>query len=241
MFNTYIRSMSKVIAAVPLAAATFALIVDFGLVQPSSAQDDEVAFQSIWLAAGLPIRIRVDALDVPAKEAGITEEMLEETVELGLRRNKIPVPGDLLDADCRAAIDAISPGETIAPQQCAIPLEEFMGVILGPVLLISVSVLGIEVNKRPVGYTYRVHLELSTFVELNPEDRLNKVARVFGGREVVGAILWRDWKIGISGNDDELQKAVRSFLSERPDTLSFDYRRALADYEREKRWLSTIK
>ena len=195
----------------------------------------------MWLAVGLPIRIRVDALDVPAKEAGITEEMLEETVELGLRRNKVPVPGDLLDAECRAAIDAIPPGETIAPQQCALPVEEFLGAILGPVLQISVGALRIYVDKRVVGYTYRVRLELSTIVVLNPEDRFNKVARVFGGKEVVSVVLWKDWKIGIIGNADELRKAVRSFLSERTGALSFDYRKAQAEYEQEERWLSTIR
>ena len=99
----------------------------------------------------------------------------------------------------------------------------------------------IYVDKRLVGYTYRVRLELSTFVVLNPEDRFNKVARVFGGKEVVSVVLWRDWKIGIIGSADELRKAVRSFLSERIDALSVDYRKAQAEYEREERWLSTIR
>ena len=200
--------MSRVSAVVPLVAGILALIVSLGLVEPVSAKGEEAAFQSMWLAAGLPIRIRTDALDVPAKDAGITEEMLKETVELGLRRNKVPVPGDLLDAECRAAIDAIPPGETIAPQQCAIPVEEFLGIILGPVLQVSVGALRIYVDKRLAGYTYRVRLELSTIVVLNPEDRFNKVARVFGGKEVVSVVLWRDWKIGIVGRADELRRAV---------------------------------
>ena len=84
-------------------------------------------------------------------------------------------------------------------------------------------------------------LIVSLGVVLNPEDRFNKVARVFGGKEVVSVVLWKDWKIGIIGNADELRKAVRSFLSERTGALSFDYRKAQAEYEQEERWLSTIR
>ena len=241
MFKTYTRRHPNVRVVAPLVVLVHLLIVFLGLVAPISAQGENVEFKTMWLASGLPIRIRVDALDVLAQEVGITEKMLEETVELGLRRNKVPVPGDLLDSDCRAAIDAIPPGETIAPQQCAIPVEEFFGAILGPVVQISVSALGIHVDKRLVGYTYRVRLELSTIVVLNPEDRFNKVARAFGGKEVVSVVLWRDWKIGIVGNADELRESVRNFLSESIDALSFDYRKAQAEYEREERWLSTIR
>ena len=205
-----------------------AILLLVALPSAPAAALTEVDFREMWLVASLPIRISVGISPI-AHKAGITEEILEEVVELGLRRNKIPLPG--VDADCRAAIDAIPPGETAAPQECAVLLGDFLEALFGPVLEISVVVLNVREDNRELEYSYHVQMELTKLITLNPDDRLNKVARVLDGANVVRADIWKNGEIGIAGNAGQLRKAVRDFLSEQTDALSLDYHRATAEFE----------
>ena len=219
-----------------------AILLSLGLTQPIGAQDGEVDFRDMWLVADLPVEILVGT-DPPAEKAGLTEEMLGEAVELGLRRNKVPLFRDYQDRnkglgfgntfddpDCRAAIDAIPPGETVAPPECAVRLDDFLrhleSIAAPPVLAIWVRVLNIQVGSQEVGYSYFVLMQL-----WKP---IRHKARVLGEEakaNVVPAEIWKDVRLGIVGNTTQLKEAVRSTLSEYVDALSLDYHRATAELE----------
>ena len=127
------------------------------------------------LTAGLPIGISVAALGPSAKDVGITEEFIEEVVELSLRRNKIPLVGDSRDTDCRAAIEDIPPGETRTLHECSMLLDAWLEMLTAPVFQVIVTVLDVRVGDRVVGYAYHVGIELSQLVALDPARQPNNV------------------------------------------------------------------
>ena len=204
--------------------AVLPLIVLFISTFEAAAEDD--TRQLMMLTGGLPIRVIVGDLSSTAKNAGVTEEFLENLVELGLRRNRIPLPGDYQDAACRAAIEAIPPGETRTLHECAVPLGTFLERLMGPLLLVTALVLEVHVGGQNVGYTYYTEIELSQSVTLNPEARPNHVARASSIDHAFTA-LWKNGEIGVAGNADKLKGAIRRFLFEQIDAFSLEYLRAL--------------
>lgn len=204
--------------------AVLPLIVLFIWTFEAAAEDD--TWQLMMLTGGLPIRVIVGDLSSTAKNAGVTEEFLENLVELGLRRNRIPLPGDHQDATCRAAIEAIPPSETRTLHECAVPLGTFLEGLMGPLLLVTALVLEVHVGGQKVGYTYYTEIELSQSVTLNPEARPNHVARA-GSIDHAFTALWKNGEIGVAGNADKLKGAIRRFLFEQIDAFSLEYLRAL--------------
>ena len=177
------------------------------------------------LAAGLPFRISIGGLSKIAKEAGLTEEWLENAVELGLRRNKIPLPGDHQSPECRAALDAIPPGETRTLHECAMSLKAFRELPTSPILHMSILVLEVSVNGRNAGYTYYVEMTISKLVALDSETQPNDKARVAGQLGTVYIELWKYGEIGTISNADGFKSELRRFISEQTDAIGMEYLR----------------
>jgi len=171
------------------------------------------------LATG-PFQISIGNLSAVPKKAGLTEQWLENAIELGLRRNKIPLPGDWQSSECRAVLDAIPPGETRTVEECAMPLSVFMESLAGPRLHMALFVLDIHVGSRSVGYTYYADMTVAKLVPVHPETQPipNEVRMEF-------IELWQNGRLGITGNADELRGELRKFISEQTDALGLEYLR----------------